>query len=62
MLKPDSLLFVADENFDFSIVKTRQEKGYSVFAIAESFPSIPDPQVLQIALDRGAVLIMEGLW
>jgi len=59
MLKPDNLAFVADENFDFSIVKILRQKGYSVIAIAESFPSIPDPQVLQIAMDRNAILLTE---
>jgi predicted nuclease of predicted toxin-antitoxin system len=59
MPKPDSLVYVADENFDFRIVKTLREKGYSVFAIAESFPSISDPQVLQIAIDRNAILLTE---
>ena len=59
MLKPASLVFVADENFDFSIVKELREKGHSVFTIAESFPSIPDPQVLQIAIDRQAILLTE---
>ena len=59
MLKPNNSAFVADENFDFSVVKALREKGYSVFAIAESFPSIPDPQVLQIATDRNAILLTE---
>ena len=59
MLKPDNPVFVADENFDFSTVKALRTKGYSVFAIAESFPSIPDPQVLQIAVDRNAILLTE---
>lgn len=59
MLKPASLVFVADENFDFSTVKALPNKGHSVFAIAESFPSITDPQVLQIAIDRQAILLTE---
>ena len=59
MPRPDNLVFVADENFDFSIVHTLRENGFSVFAIAESFPSISDPQVLQIAVDRNAILLTE---
>ncbi|QJD77841.1 DUF5615 family PIN-like protein [Spirosoma rhododendri] len=59
MPKPDELVFVADENFDYSIVKALREAGYFVLAIAESFPSIPDPQVLQIATDRKAILLTE---
>ena len=34
-------------------------RGYPVLAIAESFSSISDPQVLQIAVDRKAVLLTE---
>lgn len=59
MPKPDELLFVADENFDYTIIKELRKTGYSVIAIAESFPSIPDPQVLQIATDRKAILLTE---
>ncbi|GAB3765923.1 DUF5615 family PIN-like protein [Spirosoma pomorum] len=59
MQKLDDLVFVADENFDFSVVKLLRNKGFSVLAIAESFPSIPDTQVLQIAVDRKAVLLTE---
>lgn len=60
ILKPASLVFEADENFDFSTVKALRNKGHSVFAIAESFPSITDPQVLQIAIDRQAILLTEN--
>ncbi|WP_288428716.1 DUF5615 family PIN-like protein [uncultured Spirosoma sp.] len=59
MHRPDELVFVADENFDYSVVKALREAGYSVLAIAESFPSISDPQVLQIATDRKAILLTE---
>ena len=59
MRKPDSLGFVADENFDFSVIKRLREDGYPVLAIAESFFSISDPQVLQVAVDRQAVLLTE---
>lgn len=59
MQKLDDLVFVADENFDFSVVRLLRNKGFSVLAIAESFPSIPDTQVLQIAFDRKAVLLTE---
>jgi predicted nuclease of predicted toxin-antitoxin system len=59
MPRPDDLSLVADENFDFTIVKQLRESGFSVLAIAESFFSITDPQVLQIAVDRNAVLLTE---
>ncbi len=59
MPKLDDLSFVADEIFDFAVVKQLRDKGYSVLAIAESFFSIPDPQVLQIVTDRKAILLTE---
>jgi len=59
MPKPDDHSVVADENFDFAVVKQLRENGFSVVAIAESFSSIPDTQVLQIAVDRKAVLLTE---
>ena len=59
MPKPDNLSFVADENFDFTVVKQLRESGFSVLAIAESFSSVPDAQVLQIAVDRNAILLTE---
>lgn len=51
--------FVADENFDFTVVNQLREKGFSVLAIAESFFSVADPQVLQIAVDRNSILLTE---
>ncbi|GAB4031223.1 DUF5615 family PIN-like protein [Spirosoma gilvum] len=59
MPRPDDHSFVADENFDFTVVKQLRENGFSVVAIAESFSSIPDTQVLQIAVDRKAILLTE---
>lgn len=51
--------FVADEKFDFTVVNQLREKGFSVLAIAESFFSVADPQVLQIAVDRNSILLTE---
>lgn len=59
MLKRDDYSFVADENFDFAVVRQLRDNGFSVIAIAKSFSSIPDTQVLQIAVDRKAVLLTE---
>ena len=59
MPRPDDFSFVADENFDFAVVKQLRENGFSVLAIAESFSSIADPQVLQIAVDRKSILLTE---
>lgn len=55
----DERSFVADENFDFAVVRQLRENEFSVIAIAESFSSIPDTQVLQIAVDRKAILLTE---
>ncbi|CCH56428.1 hypothetical protein BN8_05763 [Fibrisoma limi BUZ 3] len=46
MPRPDELVLVADETFDFSTGKALRAKGFSVIAIAETFPSIADTQVL----------------
>lgn len=59
MPRSDNLSFVADENFDFTVVRQLRENGFSVLAIAESFFSIPDSEVLQIAVDRNAILLTE---
>jgi predicted nuclease of predicted toxin-antitoxin system len=59
MLRQADLSFVADENFDFAVVRQLRTKGFTVLAIAESFSSIPDTQVLQIAVDRKAILLTE---
>lgn len=59
MPRQADLSFVADENFDFAIVRQLRAKGFTVLSIAESFSSIPDTQVLQIAVDRNAVLLTE---
>lgn len=56
---PDELSFVANENFDFAVVKQLRGQGFSFLAIAESFFSIADPQVLQIAVDRKAISLTE---
>jgi len=59
MPKPNELVLVADENFDYSTVKALRSNGFSVIAIAETFPSIDDTQVLQIAVDKNALLLTE---
>jgi len=50
---------VADESVDFGIVTALRQHGFAVQAIAELFPSIPDPQVLRFAVERNAVLLTE---
>lgn len=50
---------VADESVDFGIVTALRERGFDVSAIAELFPSIPDPQVLRFAVEKNALLLTE---
>lgn len=57
MPRQADLSFVADENF--AIVRQLRAKGFTVLSIGESFSSIPDMQVLQITVDRNAVLLTE---
>jgi hypothetical protein len=38
MPKPDSLVYVADENFDFRIVKTLREKAIQCSLLLNHFP------------------------
>lgn len=48
---------VADEGIESKIVATLRQNGYDVLYIAESFPSISDTEVLQIALNESAILL-----
>lgn len=56
---PPELSFVADENFDFAVVRQLRENGLSVWAIAETSFGIADTHVLQIAVERNAILLTE---
>jgi predicted nuclease of predicted toxin-antitoxin system len=50
---------VADACVDFSIVKTLRSLGLDVLSIIEESPSIPDEEVLNIAVSLNALLITE---
>ena len=50
---------VADESVDFRIVLQLRRIGFGVYSIAEHQPSLSDEEVLQIAFDKGALLITE---
>ena len=50
---------VADESVDYSVVAELRNKGFSVYAICEQLPSIPDKEVLSIAFENNALLITE---
>lgn len=54
------LSFLADESCDFSIIRALRSVGYSVKAIAEIFPSLPDEAVLELAVTENRLLITEN--
>jgi predicted nuclease of predicted toxin-antitoxin system len=57
-MQPD-YLFVADESVDYNLIIFLRNKGLVVYSIIEKVPSLDDPDVLKIAVDKNAVLITE---
>ena len=53
------LSFLADESCDFSVIRALRKVGYSVKAIAEVSPSLPDEAVLELAVAENRLLITE---
>jgi len=53
------LSFLADESCDFSVIRALRQVGYSVKAIAEVSPSLPDEHVLELAVAENRLLITE---
>jgi predicted nuclease of predicted toxin-antitoxin system len=51
------ITIVADESIDKQIVNKLREGGYTVFFIAEDFPSLNDEDVLIKANDLGSIMI-----
>lgn len=51
--------FVADESLDFNIVVELRKRGAQVYSISEAQPSLPDHEVLQIAVKLNCLLITE---
>jgi len=58
-LNAKPLSFLADESCDFSVIRALRQVGYSVKAIAEVFPSLPDEHVLELAVADSRLLITE---
>lgn len=54
-----SVSIVADESVDFSIVKELRKDGFEVFAVVHECPGVMDKDVLEIAVQRRAVLLTE---
>jgi predicted nuclease of predicted toxin-antitoxin system len=49
--------FLADENIDLPLVVELRVLGYDVLSISESFPSIDDHAVLELARNENRLLI-----
>ena len=58
-MNPQSLSFLADESCDFSVIRALRSVGSSVKAIAELSPSLPDEEVLELAVAENRMLITE---
>ncbi|MBU4185190.1 MAG: DUF5615 family PIN-like protein [Desulfobacteraceae bacterium] len=58
-MNAQSLSFLADESCDFSVIRALRQVGYSVKAIAEISPSLPDEMVLELAVAENRLLITE---
>ena len=58
-MNSQSLSFLADESCDFSVIRALRTVGYSVKAIAEISPSLPDEMVLELAVAENRLLITE---
>ena len=50
MSSKHSIKFLADESCDFTVVRSLRTAGYDVLTVAESFPSVPDLQVLKLMI------------
>jgi predicted nuclease of predicted toxin-antitoxin system len=53
------LNFLADESCDFAVIRALRTAGYSVKVIAEMSPSLPDEDVLELAVAENRLLITE---
>ena len=52
-------MIVADENIHGFIIKSLREAGLEVFAVIEQAKSIPDEQVIELALQMDYILLTE---
>jgi predicted nuclease of predicted toxin-antitoxin system len=50
---------VADENLAYRMIKALRNEGFEVLSIEENTPSIPDDNVLSVAVKEDALLITE---
>ena len=51
--------FLADESFDFRLVRPLRTAGHDVLAVAEAAPGATDATVMQLAAEGNRVLLTE---
>ena len=49
--------FIADENFDFPIIKGLREFGHDVLSVSEKYPFEEDMMILSIAKSENRILL-----
>jgi predicted nuclease of predicted toxin-antitoxin system len=59
MSSKHSIKFLADESCDFTVVRSLRAAGYDVLTVTESFPSVPDLQILKFAVEEERILLTE---
>lgn len=52
-------MILADENLNFNFILDLRAAGYEVLSVYEQFKGITDPSVVELALQKKAVLITE---
>lgn len=58
-MQPEVILLVADESVDHNIIEYLRSLSIKIISIQESYPSITDSSVLQIANQHNALLLTE---
>ena len=53
------LKILADENVDYQIIKNLRNKGFNVISILENYRGTPDKEVLNLAMNKEALLLTE---
>ncbi len=51
------MVFCADENIESGIVKFLRNKGYEVFYVSETYPSILDAEILEYANKNNMIIL-----
>ena len=54
-----TIKFLADENCDFTVVRSLRASGYDVLAAAEDLPAATDRQVIRRALNEERIVVTE---